>query len=907
MSRSIFSAVLVALHALSASAQVNVDTTAFSAQLASGSGVLQSLRPKSASTFDFSPTDYFPFRNGNGNYHTGDLTLRFRQDASANWTSADTAANRNIALTTSDQDGRYSTVLNPALPQVGSTLNVTRTWSQLDGDLALEFTISNNAQGSVEIGSLGFPIEFNNIFTNRTAVDTSNKCVLVDPFIGLHAGYLQVTRLTGTGPELVVTPLGDETKFEGWRFLTEPRNAQLPYRQQTYEGNYAWDVFTKAFAEQEWKDAQPWNPPTSRTLEVGQSMTVGLRFSVAPSVQEIENTVADAGVPVAVGIPGYVLPADLEGRLFINSKQAIQSVVSDPEGNINVRADADVNGWKAFTLTAGANAFGRSRLVVTYDGGKQQVVQYHLAKDAATTLEGMSNFLTTKQWFTDSSDPFNRSPSVLSYDHEVGNFVLQDQRAWIAGISDEGGAGSFLAAGMKQAFSPDPAEVAKMEAFVNETVWGDLQFLSGNKTYGVKKSLFFYEPAALPDYQYSTSINWNTWSAWNRAAAFATDRAYDYVHVSNLYWSLYRAGKSNPDLLTQQTPEWYLRQAHETVMFVYGNNQVGYGDVGLMGETIWGYILNSLREEGLTAEADEFEGAMRERQTLWSTQANPFGSEMAWDSTGQEGVYYWSKYFNDQATADKTLASIRGFMPTIPHWGYNGNARRYWDFIYAGKYMGIERQIHHYGSGLNSLPLLENYRLSSDPSSLENIYDLRVGYGGNQGPLSNIQEDGFGSMAFHSFPEDLFWDPYSGDYGPNFVGHALGAATYLVQHPTFGWVSFGGNVVSQSGDEVTVEPKDTLRKRVYVSPLGAYLTIDAGTVTSFSYNAQAKTLSMTVNAREAPEGAQAPLPPRATLTVEQGSVGGKVVVTEPSLEETNGRYVIDFAGGVEQVVKLGVQ
>lgn len=342
-------------------------------------------------------------------------------------------------------------------------------------------------------------------------------------------------------------------------------------------------------------------------------------------------------------------------------------------------------------------------------------------------------------------------------------------------------------------------------------------------------------------------------------------------------------------------------------MFVYGNNRVGYGDVGLMGETIWGYILNSLREEGLTAEADEFEGAMRERQTLWSTQANPFGSEMAWDSTGQEGVYYWSKYFNDQATADKTLASIRGFMPTIPHWGYNGNARRYWDFIYAGKYMGIERQIHHYGSGLNSLPLLENYRLSSDPSSLENIYDLRVGYGGNQGPLSNIQEDGFGSMAFHSFPEDLFWDPYSGDYGPNFVGHALGAATYLVQHPTFGWVSFGGNVVSQSSDEVTVEPKDTLRKRVYVSPLGAYLTIDAGTVTSFSYNAQAKTLSMTVNAREAPEGAQVPLPPRATLTVEQGSVGGKVVVTEPSLEETNGRYVIDFAGGAEQVVKLGVQ
>lgn len=55
-----------------------------------------------------------------------------------------------------------------------------------------------------------------------------------------------------------------------------------------------------------------------------------------------------------------------------------------------------------------------------------------------------------------------------------------------------------------------------------------------------------------------------------------------------------------------------------------------------------------------------------------------FGSEMAWDSTGQEGVYAWSKYFNDSTTAINTLNSILAYQPTVPHWGYNGNARRYW-------------------------------------------------------------------------------------------------------------------------------------------------------------------------------------------------------------------------------------
>lgn len=39
--------------------------------------------------------------------------------------------------------------------------------------------------------------------------------------------------------------------------------------------------------------------------------------------------------------------------------------------------------------------------------------------------------------------------------------------------------------------------------------------------------------------------------------------------------------------------------------------------------------------------------------------------------------------------------------------------------------MRIERQIHHYGSGLNALPLISQFE--SDPSD---FYLLRVGFGG---------------------------------------------------------------------------------------------------------------------------------------------------------------------------------
>jgi len=48
--------------------------------------------------------------------------------------------------------------------------------------------------------------------------------------------------------------------------------------------------------------------------------------------------------------------------------------------------------------------------------------------------------------------------------------------------------------------------------------------------------------------------------------------------------------------------------------------------------------------------------------------------------------------------------------------------------------------LHHYGSGINAIPLLEEYR--AHPNDL---YLLRVGYGGVMGPLSNIDEKGFAS------------------------------------------------------------------------------------------------------------------------------------------------------------------
>src|SRR3546814_12790043 len=71
------------------------------------------------------------------------------------------------------------------------------------------------------------------------------------------------------------------------------------------------------------------------------------------------------------------------------------------------------------------------------------------------------------------------------------------------------------------------------------------------------------------------------------------------------------------------------------------------------------------------------------------------------------------------------------------------------------------------------------------------------------------------------------WDPYSGDYGMGFYGHAIASATYVVDHPTFGWLGFGGDV-DAAKDRISITPRDSARARLFIAPAGQWITLEAG-------------------------------------------------------------------------------
>ncbi|RXK87481.1 hypothetical protein ESB13_09080 [Filimonas effusa] len=858
-------------------------TPSFLLSLVKSSQTVAALKPVMLPGFDFTPGDSIKVRSSNGMYHLGDLNLRLRSGG-GDWINYATAADRKpVQALAAGGNVLAAADLSATLP--GSIpVQVKRYWQLENNVLVLRFELTNKTNATVEIGALGIPMIFNNLLEGKSLEQAHASNVFYDPYTGRDAGYLQVTRLSGEKPSLLVLPFG-KTPFEAYNpLLDDPTPRGI-----VFEGFYEWMVHSKAYAETEWKKTNPWNEPSSAVLKPGESRSYGVQLVLCGGPKDIEAALAAHQRPLAVGIPGYVLPQDVNARLFLQYKARVRSVEVSPANALQVKAaKAPHRQWTAFDVKG--IAWGRARLTVTYEDGLVQTIQYKVIKPEKEVIRDYGNFLTNQQWYVNNNDTFHRSPSVISYDNEKKQQVTQDNRAWIAGLSDEGGAGGWLGATMKQLVLPDKTQVRKLESFVDQTLWGHIQLSSGDKKYGVRKSLFYYEPALMPPGTYSADINFKTWSAWPRKEAESIERSYNYPHVAAAHWVLYRLAKYHTQMVTNHSWNWYLSNAFHTAMAMVEHAPY-YAQFGQMEGSVFLLILKDLKAEGMTKEAETLEAEMKKRAIHWSKLEYPFGSEMPWDSTGQEEVYVWSLFFGFVDKAEVTIKAILAYTPSVPSWAYNGNARRYWDFLYGGKLSRIERMIHHYGSELNAIPLLQEYRRKPN-----DLYMLRVAYGGVLGGISTITEDGFAPCAFHSFPNTLENDGLSGDYGSGFYGYAVNSATYITQNAELGWLAFGGNL-KENKDRVEVTPTTASRNAVYLAPAGLWLSFAAGTINNVSYNVKSGEVTIIL------DGA-ADTTPNAYLKIEQpASVTGRTGY-EPAGKYSikNGNWIIPLTKGAVKLV-----
>lgn len=229
---------------------------------------------------------------------------------------------------------------------------------------------------------------------------------------------------------------------------------------------------------------------------------------------------------------------------------------------------------------------------------------------------------------------------------------------------------------------------------------------------------------------------------------------------------------------------------------------------------------------------------------------------MPWDSTGQEEVFMWSAHYNYTAMQQLTLNAVLAYNSKIPHFAYNGNARRYFDFlVYGGENFGTERAIHHYGAPLNAIPLLEAFRANPD-----DIFLLHIGLGGVIGSLVNIAAGtGESSMGWHGALERLYPDSTSCDYGVGFYGHSINSGSYVVR-TELGWSCFLCDLYD-TGAALTIVPRDSFHTRLYLAPVGLDIVMEAGSFVNATLIADAQTLLLQLDTSQTSRV----LPPRARI------------------------------------------
>lgn len=161
---------------------------------------------------------------------------------------------------------------------------------------------------------------------------------------------------------------------------------------------------------------------------------------------------------------------------------------------------------------------------------------------------------------------------------------------------------------------------------------------------------------------------------------------------------MYRVSRAHDGLQFLYPSLWYLNQAYQTYMAMFPpQNAPYYTQFGLMEGSVFLDLMNDLQFEGLTEEFQQMKRLQQQRLAIWVSLPAPYGSEMPWDSTGQEEIWSNANYFNDTRLQHASLAAILAYTHLMPHWAYHGSSRRYWDFWINGapKYTMPNPEVQH--------------------------------------------------------------------------------------------------------------------------------------------------------------------------------------------------------------------
>lgn len=721
------------------------------------------------------------FRTDASNW-LGDLYFKVRQVGTSIWNDESTPLSDDI------REIRYKRIENETevitLNYKGesekegglNSLNLIEEWRVESDELIWSFELENISESKLEVGDIRIPMLFNQFWPKEAGNTRDGQDVIYEEriirhsFLALDSTYYYFQRPMGGNQFLVMLPQPGTAP----ELFTRDNNGRFGLDAPSWEGLYSLYLHSKGA---ESSIGENWfYPQTSAVLQPGEKKTYGFTFRMVDGYDEMRDAIYNAGLADVTVAPGMVIPEDLPWKVAIRCKGEIESITAD-SNKTDIAFVEMRNGYAIYDITF--DKPGIQRITVIYNGGKVLPLECKIVESLDSLIKKRASFIIEKQQQNDPEDDFFGSFLLWSKvnNHLMTRSLYPDLPPFFTSSADDLGFANPLYLAEKNIFIPDVKEIESLDKYIEHHIWGNLQ---RSEDYGIYR----WFPIPFDGYE--------------------TGRSYNYIHLANIYYAMYKIASNYPDL-TKLSAEEYLLRAYGTYHFFFTGKMYfdGAGKIGHMGESQVFNIYEALIKEDFNDEADWLKQQLDTKASYLDGFTYPFGSEMYQDSTAFEGVHGYANYYGlEDLSLRNYLANQanRGIQPVWYHYG--GDIRFMGDSHYQLSYM----------TQLGGYALLEYY-LNNQKKLKDD--ELRYIYGSLLASWGLISNSGAASWVYHveSGPNGAFNDA-DGEIGIGHYGALLGLSSIVIKDTIFGLIGYGCDV-SLNNEKYIVYPKDGLGLRYY--------------------------------------------------------------------------------------------
>jgi hypothetical protein len=755
-------------------------------------------------------------------------------------------------------------------PDAISGLELKETYEVKDEALTWRIQIKNKSSAPVKIGDLGLPLLFNSFYAKDPIV-TYTRRVIRHSYIEGDDSYIFWMRPDGKGPLLLMTPR-QGTHLEYFNSQAKKGSADAPdqvfAQRGAWEGLYTAYIHGKVQATNYDRGGSWRQPLTSRSLAPmgmkGSEATYEFAFHWEDNYQGIRDELFRDGLLDIEVVPGMVVPSNLGARLSLRTKQENISIEPEFPRQTKVRSLHSPDSTRS-TYEIHFERLGENLITIRYGNSLRTQLEYFVTEPIEDLIKKRSAFLVRNQQIRDKSKWYDGE--FVPWDMETRSNRTPDNIGdldpFMAGGSDDPSLCKAPLIAAKNMVYPQKNEIEALEYYIDHFVWGKLQRTGSESPF--------------PFGVYGTP-NWNELRNSKRGLNSGGNgrehmwRTFDYTHLIQLYFEMYRIARLYPDLVHSANAEEYLSRAYGTAKaFFEVPYQIKMGEPwAFRGWTDWAYKQGNFHEVFIPdlIDALESEGQKEEAKTLrvdWEKKVlyflydhpYPFGSEMYFDTTAFESTHAIADY-----------AAEHSFDPREAGW-IDKNSGKHYEHCEVkpgdvSRFMrneiqaniaargSLESNYYELGSDIRQ-DGQSNYLLSymtqmggwsildyglQDPKNRMDF--LRLGYASylagwadmNSGsPSSNYgfwfpgkENDGAAGWGFNPQKVGTTWIvhapeikrgiwPYDGEIDSGFSGSFRAASVIVVRDPIFGLMAYGGDLEQRDGI-YSIICKDGIQQRV---------------------------------------------------------------------------------------------